>query len=1209
LERLIGIPSRKSRVHLPLILLGWTIFLSSPLWAQGNTSSQPARWQAQYTQIYSDNIETIAPSLGPAFSLGSAGSLTSNPSAVISGKQSIEGSYSGSASYTPYLQTNPSVLAFTPNHSYTVTFQYKVLAAPGSYFEVLFYSATGSAQYFLRSFTITASSPSTGTATLTGTLGNYSDYQVLWTIASTGAISIDNIQITDGGTGKVIASENAEGTSPGPGSGLVLRNGASVVTDPAQVISGQGSIMLSNLASVETNPAIVTLGPNTTYIVEFQYRILKPGTGTSVMGFSFQEPTTRNPALSVNFGSLLKNAATSGTSSAGAQTAGSVSYALTIAANAGATVVIDNIAVYRQDPVQTSSPLPAWNASASLPYPRLGKYGVLSSSELAQSAPAEGVPFLYTVAQIENRLSLFDFFMGTHPKTQSMEPDEIRRLRILNPGMIILPGLISEEVGLGEVAPAHSTVDIDHTFLQGVNDGWYAHTSTGSYVKDPLFPIREMNISDYAPVVNGQTFGSYWTGFLTGTVFPSGIWEGTFMDNLFGHVNPHIPNYNNPALFDVDYNRNGLRDETPAFASDITRKYATQTLGNLRTQIGDSQILVGNGGNLPNRSLATFVNGYLFECFNENWDAPKSPSEGGWRHFLDSYRVLQSTLHRPVINVLQGCGRDSAVPNPNRQYAAATPNDIQRHRTGFASALLGDAFYGYDLFDLTSAPYWFDEYAVDASGTAVESRAGKGYLGLALTDAEELADASTNVLKEDFESGGIPAYMFADPGTVSITRQPGEVISGAASLVLNNPDHTKQAFVKAWTNPAQVPLPPGTYVVSMDYRVLETLDSRFFVAISDGTHGIGIYQADGVVAGDSETIRFPVTISSAGNWSVYLNLAEGGGKIAIDNLKIDRGGAGPWRRDFENGFVLVNPLLNPHTFSVAELAGTLNRTGIHRIKGTQAPDVNNGQPVTDSLTLAPFDAIVLLADRIPVATPSITSVDMAGGSPGIAQNGWIEIKGVNLAPPGIPPNGMTWDNAPNFTLGLMPAKLGGASVTVDGKPAFVYYVSPTQVNVLTPLDNMTGPVQVVVNSSGVSSSPFTVNMQSAAPSIPLIGTTQYVVAQHADYSLVGPASLSSPGYPFTSAHKGETIVLYAFGLGLPATPLVNGASIQSGPLPALPQVQIGGATAMVTFAGVISPGLYQLNVIIPQGAHSGDNSLVLTYNGQTSPAGDLISVQ
>jgi uncharacterized protein (TIGR03437 family) len=118
-----------------------------------------------------------------------------------------------------------------------------------------------------------------------------------------------------------------------------------------------------------------------------------------------------------------------------------------------------------------------------------------------------------------------------------------------------------------------------------------------------------------------------------------------------------------------------------------------------------------------------------------------------------------------------------------------------------------------------------------------------------------------------------------------------------------------------------------------------------------------------------------------------------------------------------------------------------------------------------------------------------------------------------------------------------------------------------------------------------------------------------VLATHLDYSLVGPPSLSAPGYPFTPARAGETIALYAFGLGLPVTPLVNGASTQSGPLPALPQVQIGGAKATVTFAGVISPGLYQLNVTVPGNISSGDKELTLTYGGQSSPAADLITVQ
>lgn len=241
---------------------------------------------------------------------------------------------------------------------------------------------------------------------------------------------------------------------------------------------------------------------------------------------------------------------------------------------------------------------------------------------------------------------------------------------------------------------------------------------------------------------------------------------------------------------------------------------------------------------------------------------------------------------------------------------------------------------------------------------------------------------------------------------------------------------------------------------------------------------------------------------------------------------------------------------------------------------------------------------------------SITSVNAAGATGSdSAPNDWIEIRGTNLTPASIGPAGMTWSSAPDFASGRMPTSLSGVSVTVNGRPAFVYFISATQINALSPLDNTTGPVQVVVTNNGTSSAPFAMNMRSAAPSFPLVGTTQYVVATHADYSLVGPTSLSSPGYPFTPAQPGETIILYGFGFGLPTTALVNGSSSQSGPLPSLPVTQIGGLPATVTFAGVISPGLYQLNVIVPSAAQSGDNSLTCTYNGSTSPTGDLIAVQ
>ncbi len=95
-------------------------------------------------------------------------------------------------------------------------------------------------------------------------------------------------------------------------------------------------------------------------------------------------------------------------------------------------------------------------------------------------------------------------------------------------------------------------------------------------------------------------------------------------------------------------------------------------------------------------------------------------------------------------------------------------------------------------------------------------------------------------------------------------------------------------------------------------------------------------------------------------------------------------------------------------------------------------------------------------------------------------------------------------------------------------------------------------------------------------------------------SLVGPASLSVPGYPFTPAQAGETILIYAFGFGLPRRHRERLRIAIGQPAHVLPASQIGGVPATVTFAGVIGPGLYQLNVVVPGTASSGDNPITCT---------------
>src|SRR5437667_7166587 len=108
-----------------------------------STGSQPLRYQTEYTQIYSDDVEAVTPSAPTGFVLETAGSLTSTASEVIMGTRSIKGAYSGQGTHTPYLRTDPAVLPLSPNRSYRVTFRYRILVAPDKGFEVLFYSPTG----------------------------------------------------------------------------------------------------------------------------------------------------------------------------------------------------------------------------------------------------------------------------------------------------------------------------------------------------------------------------------------------------------------------------------------------------------------------------------------------------------------------------------------------------------------------------------------------------------------------------------------------------------------------------------------------------------------------------------------------------------------------------------------------------------------------------------------------------------------------------------------------------------------------------------------------------------------------------------------------------------------------------------------------------------------------------------------------------------
>lgn len=253
---------------------------------------------------------------------------------------------------------------------------------------------------------------------------------------------------------------------------------------------------------------------------------------------------------------------------------------------------------------------------------------------------------------------------------------------------------------------------------------------------------------------------------------------------------------------------------------------------------------------------------------------------------------------------------------------------------------------------------------------------------------------------------------------------------------------------------------------------------------------------------------------------------------------------------------------------------------------------NSGDRIyTTSLELSPAAASG--------AAPQVSDVvNGASFEPTVSQSTWITIRGTNLAS-----NTRTW-TAEELASGALPQSLDGTSATINGKPASIYYISPTQLNILAPADDSAGPVEVKVTTSGQASAATAV-LSSMAPAF-FTFDGKYLAATHADNSLLGKSGLfSSAPTATTPAKPGETVVLYGTGFGA-TTPAVPSGRLTSevSPLSNSVSITIGGAPAAVSFAGLVPPfaGLYQLNVVVPASVADGDQLVEATILGARTPS-------
>jgi uncharacterized protein (TIGR03118 family) len=237
--------------------------------------------------------------------------------------------------------------------------------------------------------------------------------------------------------------------------------------------------------------------------------------------------------------------------------------------------------------------------------------------------------------------------------------------------------------------------------------------------------------------------------------------------------------------------------------------------------------------------------------------------------------------------------------------------------------------------------------------------------------------------------------------------------------------------------------------------------------------------------------------------------------------------------------------------------------------------------------------------------PAFTSASIggaAGPNTGIAGNTWLSIYGTSLAA-----TTRNWQ-ASDFNGANLPTSLDGVTVTLNGTPAYVYYISPSQIDFLPPSSLPPGPVQVQTTNNGFTSSSATVQAQAMAPAFFLFGG-KYVAGTHSDnVSLIGPTTLFPYGLA-TPAQPGEEIVIYGTGFG-PTNPPVADGKLVSAPLQISNSVTIwiDNVQAQVVSAVLTEAGLYQFNVVVPPAAGNGDLLLMAQVGGFSSPGSVYVTV-
>ena len=185
--------------------------------------------------------------------------------------------------------------------------------------------------------------------------------------------------------------------------------------------------------------------------------------------------------------------------------------------------------------------------------------------------------------------------------------------------------------------------------------------------------------------------------------------------------------------------------------------------------------------------------------------------------------------------------------------------------------------------------------------------------------------------------------------------------------------------------------------------------------------------------------------------------------------------------------------------------------------------------------------------RFSLASPDTPAIAATGGvlngasfQPGISAGSWMTINGTNLSS-----KTDTWNNS--IVNGALPITLDGVSVMVGTQPAYIEYVSATQINAVVP-NVPSGSVPVTVTLANGTSQAVTAQLSAEQPAFFQWGT--YAVATRQDFCSPSRTGLfrAPPRFPPNPATSSF------FGVPALARPVRRRRQVSKRPLP-LPTTQ------------------------------------------------------